>query len=527
MNNENKNDLFNTENMEIISVNGDVDNETIMLRSKNNIEDEGSLINEASTYSYSCGVYPENTSMKTAREISDKGYIDGNLYSADAEQWFKFTATKTVEYTICTYSSLETIGELFSNDGKLLNEVLDYKPCGNNDFRIKYELVAGRTYYVKIRSNSGKIGNYFLRVTDAVLAECVFVNKRSITLTKGVVYELPITPYNSYNYKKYNGAREIDGLDALIYPIDSTEQDIWWWVPQNDILECSYGYDNDGDRYIHLIAKEAGTSKLYARDTKDDGIGDECEVNVVTYCGGDNYRDVTQHSLVFQEDNGYYVCSKCGYRVKSPDIQDKDILSTDDYLKMIATMHYLVHNELLSEKLPISAYFYNSEAQRCKIVMDTIRSKHEYAELYEYQGPNGKYLADEIDKTIASFVIKDNLNGITVGSYNGIYETIASTVVGYCCPTVGMLSDIISLIEDTVKGKIDAISFGAFLAGLSEDMNGIAMALNIFSSASDIIDCDVVVGDPIVRISYSPYACAEYIFDINYNIKKVIINYSI
>lgn len=526
MNNENKNNLFNTENVELSAVNGNIDDENITLSSDNNTNTNISLIDEASTYSYSCCEYPTNTSMGTAREISDKGYTEGNLYSADIEQWFKFTATKTAEYTICTYSSLDTIGTLYSDDGKLLYGVDDYEDCGKIDFRIIYELIAGRTYYIKVRSK-GDIGSYLLRVTDAVLAECVYINKSSITLAKGVVYELPITPYNSYNYKGYNGAQKIPGLDVLLGPPDANEQDIWWWTAQNDVLECSYGWDDDGDRYIHVTAKEVGTSKLYAIDWKEDGKRDYCGVNVVQYCGGSNYRDVTHHSLVFQEDDGYYVCSKCGYRVKSPAIQDKDILSKDDYLKMIATMHYFAHNDLLAEKIPISAYFYNSEAQRCKIVMDTIRSKPEYAELYEYQGPNGKYLADETDETIASFVIRDAINWITVGSYNGFYETIASTVVGYYCPTVGMLSDIISLLEDTVKGKIDAISFGAFLAGLSKDMKGIAMALNIFSSASDIIDCDVIVGDPIVRIAYSAYACAEYIFDINYNIKKVIINYSI
>ena len=88
-----------------------------------------------------------------------------------------------------------------------------------------------------------------------------------------------------------------------------------------------------------------------------------------------------------------------------------------------------------------------------------------------------------------------------------------------------MLSDVISIISDMINGEVDAISFGSFIAGLL-DMDDIATALSYFSSSSDIINCNVLIGDPIIRISFSAYAYAEYVFDVNYNIKKVKINYT-
>jgi len=259
------------------------------------------------------------------------------------------------------------------------------------------------------------------------------------------------------------------------------------------------------------------------------GVTDECGGSTITttpvdYCGGSNYRDVTQHALELQND-GYYVCSRCGYRIKSPALQDKDILSSDDYLIMLSVMNYYAHNVLLAEKYPISAYFYNSEARNCKIVMDTIRSKSQYSELYEYQGANNKYLAGETDEMIASFASKSSVNAFTLGSYNGFYETIASVVIGYYGPLVGELADVISLLRDAYNGELDSMSFGAFIAGLL-DLDDIALALSFFSSASEIIDSDVEVGDPIIRISFSAYASAEYIFDVNHNIKKTIIIYT-
>ena len=290
-------------------------------------------------------------------------------------------------------------------------------------------------------------------------------------------------------------------------------------------MECSFGWDDDGDRYIHVTAIESGTTKLYAEDWYGYGKRDECEVRVITpYCGGENYRDITQHSMILQSD-GYYVCSKCGYRIKSPALQDKDILSQDDYLKMIALMHYYAHNVLLAQKYPLSAYFYNAAAQKCEIVIDTIRSQAQYSALYEYQGADHRYLSTEINETTASFVLKSTMDRFVLASYNGFYESLASLVIGYFCPQIAALTDVISLVSDAVNGKIDAISFGAFIAELLQKSD-IANALDFFSSAADIIDCDVCIGDPVVRICFSPYAYAEYVFDANHNIKKVRINYS-
>lgn len=53
-----------------------------------------------------------------------------------------------------------------------------------------------------------------------------------------------------------------------------------------------------------------------------------------------------------------------------------------------------------------------------------------------------------------------------MGSYNGFYETIASLVVGYYCPIVGEMLDLISFAMDVAKGEIDAMSFGSIIAGL-------------------------------------------------------------
>jgi hypothetical protein len=115
----------------------------------------------------------------------------------------------------------------------------------------------------------------------------------------------------------------------------------------------------------------------------------------------------------------------------SPFLQDNTILSADDYLKVIALSHYYSQMILLADKYPLKAWSYNSFANSAKISIDTIRSKNEYAQLYAYKGSDGKYYCTETNNTTASFVISSNINALTLGSYNGLYESIAELVIGY------------------------------------------------------------------------------------------------
>lgn len=228
----------------------------------------------------SCCPCPSNVTMATAKEISDESYTSGHISCPGSEQWFKFTATKTDYYTILTMGSLDTIGTLYDCSGNLLVEVDDYAPCGRINFRIIRSLTAGETYYIKVRLHGNSIGSYTLRVTERMFANYVTINKSIITLEKDVLYELPITP--NYTYKGYNGAQPISGLSVSINPSDSHEQKVWWWEQYGDVLDCSYGWDDDGDRYIHVTATEIGTAKLYAQDWNENGKRDECTVTVVT-----------------------------------------------------------------------------------------------------------------------------------------------------------------------------------------------------------------------------------------------------
>ena len=257
----------------------DIDPETLEVQTEIALNTEPEQASsDIAIASVSATARSSNVSMETAATISDESYTSGYICCPGAEQWFKFVAKRTGRYTICTTGSLDTIGTLYDCWGNLITEVDDYAPCGKLNFRIICNLTEGNTYYVKVGISKENVGSYMLRVTERVYANYVNINKSTITLEKGVTYELPITP--NYTYKGYNGAQRIPGLSVSISPSNANEQKIWWREQYGSVLNCSYGWDDDGDRYIHVTATGIGAAKLYAVDWNENGKRDECTVCV-------------------------------------------------------------------------------------------------------------------------------------------------------------------------------------------------------------------------------------------------------
>ena len=244
----------------------------------------------------------------------------------------------------------------------------------------------------------------------------------------------------------------------------------------------------------------------------------------INYCGGSNYKDVTKHKMVLQKD-GYYVCSRCGYRVKSPELEDKNILSTDDYLKIIAAIHYYTQCKLLAEKKSQTSAYYNLQADNAQLLIDTIRSQKKYAYRYSYADSLGKYHCKGTNSNTLSLIDVEDINLLNIGVYNGVYESISSAVVAYYCPQIATLSDVLKL----VTGEMNALDFGAFVAGMyedvSENMAKYSKALTLASAILGMVTSGVSLKDRVVRINLDFRTSAHYIFDENNKIKAVRIFY--
>ena len=456
---------------------------------------------------------PTNTDMASAQTISVESYVSGCICCPGAEQWFQFVPTQSKTYTICTTGTLDTIGFLYSCCESLVASNDDF--AGKVNFRIVQYLTAGKTYYIRVRAYGNQTGSYTLRVTERIFASFVSISKDTVTLQKGVLYELPITP--NYTYKGYNGARRIPGLSVSIYPLNVDNNMVWWWET-SDILEVRHGWDDDGDRYIHLIASAYGTAPLRAEDWAGNGRRDECTVYVrAQYCGGENYKDVTQHSLVLQDD-GHYTCSQCGYRIKSPALQDKNILSEEDYLKVLSCLTAIPYYSKLDGE---DSGNYSIRATALRIIIDNIRSKSKYSQQYEYVGNDGIYkreytVGNENDDFYMPVSIDYNVidNFIELALNNGVASGVIELLVGWKIPNQCQylffdLADGYTILTD-------------FLCGLAEKTGNkeISYILKLILFGASIED--MAVTDKIVKIQFLAGAAvyvSKIVFDSNGNLK--------
>ena len=186
------------------------------------------------------------------------------------------------------------------------------------------------------------------------------------------------------------------------------------------------------------------------------------------YCK-DNKNDSTVHTLSLTE-NGYYDCINCAYEVISPDCQDKEIMSEDDYLRVKCLRQEYINSlvkelEENSSLEEIENHYYKSPYIA---EIELIRQSSKYVYQYDYKGSNGKYHSDfcektNIDKLIHKYDNKGNLRTTVkiqswvetvdksnIENYRYFYEW-APAIIKISGMTIGLLSngDAISFLIGT------------------------------------------------------------------------------
>ena len=211
----------------------------------------------------------------------------------------------------------------------------------------------------------------------------------------------------------------------------------------------------------------------------------------ITYCGGSNYRDVTRHNMILQSD-GYYVCSRCGYRVKSPELEDFRILSMDDYLMVFSCLMFYAYLEVYRQKFPSVSDFELSQNTALQLVTE-IRQKNNYTNQYLYSDGNGKCVGPNINyKPLLSFVEVRDLNIFNIGNFNGLNNAINDLVTGIFCPTIAMTQTILDLITHQMSG-IDFSALVLDLFGYSNIANGLSMVSAVMDATNTGINTDDIL----------------------------------
>jgi hypothetical protein len=279
-----------------------------------------------------------------------------------------------------------------------------------------------------------------------------------------------------------------------------------------------------------ITALSPGIAIVRGHDFNNEAEIGVCKITVKDYCGGTNYKDVTKHNLVLQND-GYYVCSECGYRVISPELQDKDILSAEDYFKVlgcIASRSYYERIKMERSNLCIEGLNY---------IIDNIRSKDEYSSKYEYVGSDGKYpiiypdavlvelFADrfEIDPIFTSSLFDNNVfsvaydevDALNIAKYNGYLDLVkdvvdiatnialddkqeAPNIAFYIVPTEYEHLFLTITVEDVCSVIVTILSGLAIAAGHPE----LALILElILVGATNDTNEKIELGDRVITIS--------------------------
>ena len=175
--------------------------------------------------------------------------------------------------------------------------------------------------------------------------------------------------------KKELSVNDTAYLTATVVPSNATNKGIIWSSSDSSVVSVA--------PYSNLIcARKPGTAVITATSADNPAKFDTCTVQV--FCGGANYEDVTKHNMKIQDDN-YYVCSVCKYRVPSPVLQDESVLSKADLYAIRSLYHqYAV---LLSLDRPRSA-------EAALATIDYIRSFPENRYKYAYKDANGQYVKE-------------------------------------------------------------------------------------------------------------------------------------
>ncbi len=211
----------------------------------------------------------------------------------------------------------------------------------------------------------------------------------------------------------------------------------------------------------------------------------------INYCGGSNYRDVTKHNMILQSD-GYYVCTRCGYRVKSPELEDRQILSKDDYLKVFSCLMFYAYLEVYKQKFPSVSSFTLSQNTAMQLATE-IRQKSTYTNMYSYSDSNGKCFGPNIDYNYGfTFVESRDLNIFNIGDFNGLNNSINDLVIGIFCPTIAMTQNILDLITHQMNGiDFSAMVLDAF--GYSNLANGLSMVSAVMDATNSGVNTDDIL----------------------------------
>lgn len=251
-------------------------------------------------------------------------------------------------------------------------------------------------------------------------------------------------------------------------------------------------------------------------------------------CSGIAEKDVTKHTMRLRDD-GYYECLACGLRAKSPSLEDADVLTYDDYMK--------VHGLQSIYSFLIASDYYNVYFYDFWYKIHQIRSQAKYLGKYEYRDGNGNCAMIEPEVPHTGVQSLNNMvyapvtiTESNINSYNGVLDSLlqAATeiVCGFIFP-VEYYEEFAAALQkyqyspDDIALFMDCLKVAAMAVG-AEDWCIIIDIMQLAANAANSAEkSEVEIGDIIVEYtversftdSWSIYA----VYNVNNQLKSILL----
>lgn len=259
-------------------------------------------------------------------------------------------------------------------------------------------------------------------------------------------------------------------------------------------------------------------------------------------CGHENYQDVTKHDMVFLRET--CKCRICGYEVASPEAQDSEILSNEEYLTVIGGTCLFIFYAAFN-KLDIIYSHYDVTRMLLRAIQQ-IREKHPSS--YEYSNGEGicqitpyAYPESSNEAYVEYPLVGERVNMINIGMYNGfIPEVISGIAEKILFPEYGILMSVhdigdamVELINKVNSDNISTLAIEVFsllcdrLSGL-KDLGRVVELIEAGILVNGLSDCKIEVGDFVVSypICWNGTTTSDsmVVFDQENKIKMIVLN---
>ncbi len=163
------------------------------------------------------------------------------------------------------------------------------------------------------------------------------------------------------------------------------------------------------------------------------------------YCGGAHPEKATFHKYE-QQDSGYCKCKKCGYQIKSPEMEDKDILTVGDKQKMYCLSAMVTYYALARDRRYGNKYENMSRNEKLLLnKMRKIRRKDRYKNMYSYSDFSGDCVGKKYAVRGAVYITHSKVDLVNLPIYDGMYATLIGKGLAWFCPEFGLMWTAITL----------------------------------------------------------------------------------